>query len=393
MFTPSVAARSTRGFGTLMHAKFNKNRLHTACNIREQRVSLLTAALQNLGSSAEPIRSSALQIEVPSDPLSYTWLTHWKRVEDERRFRVEASIATRARQMERSRTLVDMVNGASLSSFSVPTPSSESRSCFYGGTDRSKSSEDAKGLHDTGDHICSSASSATEELAWLANLPSEADLGPLHDIPSVGFDRGGEARDGTLEKSTADETIQIHYHIPESLQMIIEGKLTTVRPLWVAIHTKREDAGKALLYESVTPIDFNVMKRMNNKIEPFATISNLEFKLYADIREGAWSNFFVGLVGDVGVNEAENLWPNQLLHKDRILYNCRDALDIARFLADPREEDIRLHLENLQKLALDRGYHQGWCWYMLRARWGDAALRNLGFNPKTVLTARDKFIS
>lgn len=34
--------------------------------------------------------------------------------------------------------------------------------------------------------------------------------------------------------------------------------------------------------------------------------------------------------------------------------------------------------DNLERLAIERGYRRGWCWYMLRTRWGETTLRSLG---------------
>lgn len=68
----------------------------------------------------------------------------------------------------------------------------------------------------------------------------------------------------------------------------------------------------------------------------------------------------------------------QLLHRDRVLHNARDALDVARFLAQPSRQDILSHLGHLRRIAADRGFRRGWCWHMLRQRWGTAALAEHG---------------
>ena len=72
----------------------------------------------------------------------------------------------------------------------------------------------------------------------------------------------------------------------------------------------------------------------------------------------------------------------QVLHRDRVLYNVRSAWDVAKFLADPQLEDVVEHRQNLERLAADRGYRRGWCWHMLRTRWGGAALRQLGLTSQ-----------
>lgn len=70
--------------------------------------------------------------------------------------------------------------------------------------------------------------------------------------------------------------------------------------------------------------------------------------------------------------------PAQVLHRDRLLHNARDALDLARFLALPQRADIEAHLANLRRLAAERGHRRGWCWHMLRQRWGAVALEEHG---------------
>jgi hypothetical protein len=72
----------------------------------------------------------------------------------------------------------------------------------------------------------------------------------------------------------------------------------------------------------------------------------------------------------------------QVLHRDRLMYNVRDALDVARFLALPSKPDIEAHLGHLRRIAAERGHRPGWCWHMLRQRWGEAALREHGFDAK-----------
>lgn len=69
--------------------------------------------------------------------------------------------------------------------------------------------------------------------------------------------------------------------------------------------------------------------------------------------------------------------PPQVLHRDRILFNVRSGEDIARFLSSPNLEAVLEHGENLRRIALERGYHMGWCWQMLRLRWGGATLADL----------------
>ena len=132
------------------------------------------------------------------------------------------------------------------------------------------------------------------------------------------------------------------------------------------------------------PLQTEVVDALSVDLTPFHSAEGMAFGGLADLRFGAWSNFFVGLVGDVAADEADILWPNQVLHRDRVLYNMRNAGDVARFLADPCREEVEAHAENLRRLAGERGYRKGWCWYMLRTRWGAAQLRELKFDVDKV---------
>ena len=60
------------------------------------------------------------------------------------------------------------------------------------------------------------------------------------------------------------------------------------------------------------------------------------------------------------------------------MWNVRNAADLGRFLADPVLADIQDHKENLRRLQQERGYHSGWTWHQLRARWGHKALLAAG---------------
>lgn len=67
----------------------------------------------------------------------------------------------------------------------------------------------------------------------------------------------------------------------------------------------------------------------------------------------------------------------QVLHRDRILFNVRSGADIATFLSSPTLEDVLAHSDNLRRIALERRYQLGWCWQMLKLRWGGAVLSDL----------------
>jgi hypothetical protein len=167
--------------------------------------------------------------------------------------------------------------------------------------------------------------------------------------------------------------------LPGAVQLQLGTDVATVRPLWISIYLE-ESTGTAKLFESVVPLQPEILDKMSNDLTPFCSVSGLEFGALADLRYGPWLNYFVGLVGEVAVEEADILWPNQVLHRDRVLYNVRGAGDVAKFLADPRKEDVEAHAENLKRLAEERGYRRGWVWYMLRSRWGEKVLKSMGID-------------
>lgn len=68
----------------------------------------------------------------------------------------------------------------------------------------------------------------------------------------------------------------------------------------------------------------------------------------------------------------------QMLHRERVMWNMRNADDVGRFLADPVPADIHEHKDNLRRLQQERRYHRGWTWHRLRARWGEKALHFAG---------------
>ena len=163
--------------------------------------------------------------------------------------------------------------------------------------------------------------------------------------------------------------------LPGAVQLRLGNEVAIVRPLWISVRID-ESSSIAALYESVVPLDAQVVAHMTTELTPFCSVTGLNFGALADLRYGPWVNYFIGLVGDVAPDEADILWPNQVLHRDRVMYNVRDAGDMARFLADPKKEDVEEHAENLQRLAQERGYKKGWCWRMLVSRWGKRVLKN-----------------
>ncbi|GAB4816582.1 hypothetical protein N2152v2_003628 [Parachlorella kessleri] len=208
------------------------------------------------------------------------------------------------------------------------------------------------------------------DIEWLYGLPDEADEQREAHIdwlpPEITEGQQQQQEGGRLG--------------PQRLRL--QGAGVTVRPLWIAVH-QEEGSREARLYESVVPLEEGVLQHLQTPLVPFCTAMGLQFgagdvSAGGGLEGGAWRNYFVGVVGAVGAVEEEVLWPNQLLHRDRVMFNVRDALDVARFLALPTKHDIESHLGHLRRLAAERGCRPGWCWHMLRQRWGEAALREHG---------------
>jgi hypothetical protein len=83
-------------------------------------------------------------------------------------------------------------------------------------------------------------------------------------------------------------------------------------------------------------------------------------------------------------------FPNAIadLSDGRVLHNARSLADVAAFTAVPVEAAIREHAANLARCALQRRgavLPPEWCLSLLRARWGDGALRRFGVGLGTVL--------
>lgn len=191
----------------------------------------------------------------------------------------------------------------------------------------------------------------------------------------------------------------------------------------------------------MAPLLPDVAGQLGADLSPFCAVQGLRFEAGADAAAGPWRNFFVGLVGCVAPHEDDILWPNQacgllrwtsglgpvgaavacpadsaagagdsqvqrraypadsgmacgsaaagrrparsqVLHRDRVLYNVRNAWDVAKFLSDPAKEDVEAHRANLLRLAAEREYRAGWARHMLRRRWGAATLRAMGLDQR-----------
>jgi hypothetical protein len=165
----------------------------------------------------------------------------------------------------------------------------------------------------------------------------------------------------------------------DGFKVLLGGQELKISPLWISVHVD-EKTRKSAIFESVVPIEQQVVDKLDSQLTPFYESWDLMFEEQAEFVSGPWRNYFVGIVGEVSVLEDGNLWPNQILHKDRCLYNVRNASDLVKFLADPTKEDVETHLENLQRLAQERNYKRGWCWHMLKTRWGEQALAKYGIS-------------
>jgi len=310
--------------------------------------------------------SPALDAAAISSTLSLSWLTHWERKEEQRQFRREVFASTRGRQVQRQQWLLDAVSGSSDEEdaetlivngrFSVVAPIQQDAASPSPPTPRPPES-------------ASSSGEEMDDLTWLASHPEALAQQPESNGTQEGAPDGAEAwAQRAAQEGAAAGAVQLR----------VGSEHVAVRPLWIAVH-QPDGSATARLFESVVPLQDDVVAELTVALEPMCTTSGLQFGVLADARAaGGWANFFVGLVGDVAADEEDILWPNQVLHGDRVLYNVRSAADVARFLADPQLEDVRAHLDNLQRLAEERKYRQGWAGHMLRARWGAAALRRLG---------------
>ena len=191
-------------------------------------------------------------------------------------------------------------------------------------------------------------------------------------------------------------------------------RASSIVPLWISVHVD-EESKTASLYESVVPVESNVVEKLEMKdswrpfyvvrleeeeadrnryraygLEPDERVPRLTFEEYPELTAGSWRNYFVGIWGDVAALDEGTLWPNRVLHKDRCVFNVRNGLDLVRFLADPRKKDIEDHARNLERLA-NGGVEvvepapggeetmSSWEWGLLKPRWGSHGLKKHGF--------------
>lgn len=252
--------------------------------------------------------------------FGYTWLTHLKLLEEDSAFRQQILEMKFHRRLQRRSHIM---------------PSPEKASKTMDPLDISESSSDF-----------------LQELEWIS-------------------DQNDVAEDNSI-RNTKD-----------GVKVLLSGQEFNISPLWISVFVD-ENTTDAKLFESVVPIEQSMLDKLEMPLSPFYETEGLAFETMAEYTCGQWRNYFVGLVGEVSAEEDGNLWPNQVLHKDRSLYNVRNASDLAKFLADPNKEDIESHLGNLERVAVERNYKKGWCWHMLKTRWGQKTLENFGMTMNSI---------
>ncbi|KAG7667933.1 hypothetical protein KSW81_005851 [Nannochloris sp. 'desiccata'] len=438
----TATAALNKKLGILLNSQqtYLNHRLHTAiqtsAQLRESNEPMATSAAVACEEELLQAAADALDPERTSASLGYTWLTHWQLIEEDRRFRQLAFQSIRGRQQQRQQQLFDLlgVEGANSTDEAAATAyraDAEVRivhgrlSVVSGAEENSPSTSTSSTVDSdqrrTGElnRTSNEEHEIIDDLTWLASHPeaeatefslnfdstdsNESEAAAAGRMATSGSSSGGggalratwpiaiplsTANSDDINTCTKNNVKQTESELetaaaavlPGAVQLQLGADVATVRPLWISIYLE-ESTGTGKLYESVVPLQAEILDKMSNDLTPFCSVSGLEFGALADLRYGPWLNYFVGLVGEVAVEEADILWPNQVLHRDRVLYNVRGASDVAKFLADPRKEDVEAHADNLKRLAEERGYRRGWVWYMLRSRWGERVLKSMGIDP------------
>ncbi|KAL4421129.1 hypothetical protein ABPG77_001524 [Micractinium sp. CCAP 211/92] len=355
-------------------------------------------------SDACPVSAAAFSTALDaSADLQFTWLSHWQQQEARRAARRSLIDATRGRQQQRLRQVATLLSspGTDMPSSSRPGIAEQllaPSAGVVGGSSSSSSSSRARGAEE--DNLSSldlpslQEMSELDELTWLASHPPEGDA-------AEGGGGGGMPLWSHQQHQNGRQQQQHeHQHQQQLLGLAAPGTgsvavaaqqgpvtlrvgqdVLSVRPLWIAAY-QPDEGGPAKLFETVSPLLPDLVGRLSADIAPFCSVAGMSFSAgAADAAGGGWRNYFIGLVGSVAADEDDILWPNQVLHRDRVLFNVRNGWDVARFLSDPRREDVEAHRDNLARLAAERGYRRGWCGHMLRLRWGAATLRALGVEP------------
>eukprot|EP00803_Ostreobium_quekettii_P008214 evm.model.scf_3526.2 EVM.evm.TU.scf_3526.2 scf_3526:11258-12613(+) len=160
---------------------------------------------------------------------------------------------------------------------------------------------------------------------------------------------------------------------PSVVTMVVRGETLFVRPMWLSLYQEEED-GSAEMYIGILPANPEYGKMLREAAVPVATVRGYRFK-DSDAQCPGWNSYFVGLVGELGASPHNTLFPNYVFHKERVVRNVETFRHLASFLAEATREGIESHLKNLQIIKEERGYRDEWCYYTLRDRWGDAALK------------------
>lgn len=157
------------------------------------------------------------------------------------------------------------------------------------------------------------------------------------------------------------------------VRMVYSSEEIRIGPMWVALHQGGD--GVADMYAPILPVvDSEYGKILLSKTEPVATVRGGTFT-GCHVEFESWRNYFIGLAGDLGAVPELSMWPNWVFCNDRVAFNLATFAQLADFLADATEERIQCHLGNLRNLQVYRGYREQWCWYALRKRWGEQALK------------------
>lgn len=103
-------------------------------------------------------------------------------------------------------------------------------------------------------------------------------------------------------------------------------------------------------------------------------------------QDGSWYDYLLLVAGEFSTIEHENMFPNLVVHcsDGRVMHDARDAADVASFVAQAVESDVRSHMINLIRIAWDKHedsrYGPDWILHRLQQRWGQAALDEFGVN-------------
>lgn len=75
------------------------------------------------------------------------------------------------------------------------------------------------------------------------------------------------------------------------------------------------------LYESICPLNDQLVQHLTHEFEPFCTVNEMEFDK-ANSMSGPWRNYLVGVVGSIAPDEDDVLWPNQVNHTAHHCATC-----------------------------------------------------------------------